>query len=235
MNSDIWMAIFDYIPVLFFLCSGILVQHYLKRKISLHLYIFLLIGIIIVFLAGFSKATHKVILKGLDKDITLIITLFLPFQSFGSILYGLSVFCSHYSKFFIKKFFIIYIFTPILIVIIIFSNRIVYIIILFIGFSFLTIGLTRYAYQKDVKVCVVLYILSFLANIAMGAISNEDFESSVVTWIAEGINTLGQLLFLYSTFLLYRIEMRNESNFNEKERYEERASIDPNNTSIISV
>lgn len=231
MDSNILMAILDYIPVVMFLNSGILIQHYLKNQMHLFIYIILLISILIIFIAGFAKATHKLFSNANLYDIKFIIKYFFPVQSFCSFLFGFTVFCQPYYNYLSKKLIIFIILIPILIIIEIFSNTLVYIILLITGFALLNFRMGKSSYQKGMKICTLLYGLSFLCDLGMGMMSPKDFSVSFNNWIAQGINTTGQVLFLVATYLWYKKIWDSDAS-NRDSVFSRELS---NNASLISV
>ncbi len=85
------MAIVDYIPVALFLIAAIILQHDLYNKMSKGCFALFAAGTIDIFIAGVLQATWKLLYAAGICDFRALNTFFLPAQSLGLLLAGLSV------------------------------------------------------------------------------------------------------------------------------------------------
>ena len=72
------MALTDYIPVVLFGISALLLCRDLKNKMSKAVFATLVIGVIVAFLAGFLKATYKLLIATGIGEIAFFNDFFLP-------------------------------------------------------------------------------------------------------------------------------------------------------------
>ena len=85
------MALVDYIPVLFFGIAALLLQLDLYDKMRKDAFALFAAGTINIFVAGFLKASWKLLYAAGICDFQALNTLFLPLQSIGFLLAGLGV------------------------------------------------------------------------------------------------------------------------------------------------
>ena len=58
------------------------------------------------------------------------------------------------------------------------------------------------------KGAVALFVLSFVCYMAMGYLSSRDSTSAAVNWIEQGVNCVGQGLFMAGALTLHRAGLR---------------------------
>ena len=85
------MALTDYIPVVLFGISALLLCRDLKNKMTKGVFATLELGAVIAFLAGFLKATYKLLIATGVGEIAFLNDSFLPLQSSGLLLTGLAL------------------------------------------------------------------------------------------------------------------------------------------------
>ena len=84
------MALTDYIPVALFAVVAVLLQRDLYNKMPKYAFAIFAAGTINAFLAGFLKATWKLLYAAGLCDFQVLNTMFLPTQSLGLLLTGLA-------------------------------------------------------------------------------------------------------------------------------------------------
>ena len=90
-SVSIPMALVDYIPVVFFGIAAILLQKDLYNKMQKDVFALFAAGTVNIFMAGFLKATWKLLYAANICDFQALNTLFLPLQSLGFLLAGLGI------------------------------------------------------------------------------------------------------------------------------------------------
>ena len=85
------MALVDYIPVIFFAMSGMLLLRGLYRAMSKGAYALLAAGVLMIVCAGFFKATWKLLYAANICDFEKLNQVFFPMQATGFVLAGLAM------------------------------------------------------------------------------------------------------------------------------------------------
>ena len=99
MNDfSIGMALFDYIPVVFFLLGALILLRDFNKRVRKDTYLLFAIGVILVAVAGTLKATWKLLYAANICDIAIFDELFFPLQSLGFLLAGVGVMSIIFSK-----------------------------------------------------------------------------------------------------------------------------------------
>ena len=92
MNDfSVGMALFDYIPVIFFAIGAVILLRDLYNKMSKGAFALFAAGVIDVTMAGFLKATWKLLYAGAGIDISALNAMFFPVQSIGFLLAGIGI------------------------------------------------------------------------------------------------------------------------------------------------
>ena len=91
MDFTVGMALFDYIPVIFFALGAIILLGDLYNKMSRVAFALFAAGVIDVIMAGFLKATWKLLYAGAQIDVSALNAMFFPVQSIGFLLAGIGI------------------------------------------------------------------------------------------------------------------------------------------------
>lgn len=78
-----------------------------------------------------------------------------------------------------------------------------------IGLAAMDASLCFLASRMKRKSAMFCYITSFFLCLGMGYLSTRSFDSGVMNWIAEQVNTVGQGLFLAGCVILHRAGLRD--------------------------
>jgi len=194
-NFTIPMALVDYIPVCFFGVAAVLLQRDLYNKMVKGAYALFAAGTINIFVAGFLKATWKLLYAAGICDFTALNTMFLPVQSLGFLLAGLGLagmFC------WARKNAMLAVAPPV------FSGSMVFIMMMVLGLGAICACLSILAAKMKKKWVIALFVLSFVASMGMGYMSSHDSTSALVNWIEQGINCVGQGLLMAGVIALHR-------------------------------
>eukprot|EP01084_Bolivina_argentea_P291189 500447_1 len=227
------LAIYDYAPVFLFVIGyGTLfelVYKYINKLIASSI----CIGIILTFIGGFLKATHKVVISTTKKDILWMDRGMFVWQSAGFLFITYSIICLYKqqsAKSFLKSMdtniiIIKYYLYPIVIVIpmelipLIFGLSVktaqwrfipmVFMIILnIIGCVYLLI----YVYKiRKLKCVAALILIHLLGIIALGGLGNQS-RTIAIQWVQQSMNTIVWIIFIIAMFLLRKDVIQNDLN-----------------------
>ena len=195
------LAIFDYIPVLLFALTGVLLMRDLYNKLSKGAFSLVAAGVIMVLVAGVYKATWKLIYCLGAADLYLLNNAFLPIQAAGFLLLGIGLAAG---SFFPQGEGKMYAAAPLAAVP---QERgaMVFIIFMTLGYLGFCGSMTRAAARMKKRGAVVLYVLSFVLLMGMGYLGSREFgNDGRMNWIEEGVNTAAQLCLFVATLRLHK-------------------------------
>ncbi|MCD7847291.1 MAG: hypothetical protein LUG49_04595 [Oscillospiraceae bacterium] len=205
------MAIVDYIPVIFFLEAAIILQRDLYKSMSKGAFALFSAGTITVFVAGFYKATWKLLYAAGICDFTPLNKSFFPMQTTGFVLaaLGMLALLCHKQGDDAEKLNSVAL-IPALGVILTasapaeYSGTMIFVMLMVLGVLVLDVGLIIISARHKQTLAAVIYGISFVFVMGMGYLSSRDFEQASMNWIAEFTNILGQGTFLLATQLLHK-------------------------------
>ena len=203
------MALFDLLPVFFFLAGTWTIAADMKQKMTLPAKILFVGGSGLVFLAGLLKALYKLIYSLGLGDPAWMSGQFFYNQALGFLLAGIgltlavmrldkasgpkggsgagSASGSGSGK--------LYSFVPIPVMALVG--------IMVAGLAALDASLCYLAAKLKKHNALILFIVSFFLCLGMGYLSSRNFEKSSMNWIAEGVNAAGQFAFLAGCRILH--------------------------------
>ena len=199
MNDfSVGMALFDYLPVIFFGIGGVILLRDLYNKMSKGAFALFAAGVIDVFMAGFLKATWKLLYAGANIDISALNAMFFPVQSIGFLLAGIGIIamlCHNQKERGVKNCAVV----PVV------SITFPYLVLVMVaGLGCLDAGLCILAKKLKKPGVIAIFVLSFVFCLGMGYLSTKDFTEASMNWIAEFVNFFGQGLFLLGTWMLHK-------------------------------
>ena len=195
-NVSIPMALVDYIPVIFFGVSMVLLQRDLYNKMFKGAYALFAAGTIDVFCAGFLKATWKLLYAAGVCDFEILNHMMMPLQSIGFLLIGAGLVGMLCWK---RKDAVMLSAAPA-----VFSGTFVFIILMVLGLGCLCTILSILAARMKKKGIIVLFVLAFLCYMGMGYMSSQDSTLTWVNWVEQSINCVGQGLMMIGVILLHK-------------------------------
>ena len=195
-NVSIPMALVDYIPVIFFGVSMVLLQRDLYNKMFKGAYALFAAGTIDVFCAGFLKATWKLLYAAGVCDFEILNHMMMPLQSIGFLLIGAGLVGMLCWK---RKDAVMLSAAPA-----VFSGTFVFIILMVLGLGCLCTVLSILAARMKKKGIIALFVLAFLCYMGMGYMSSQDSTLSWVNWVEQSINCVGQGLMMIGVILLHK-------------------------------
>lgn len=192
------MALFDYIPVAFFAIGAVILLRDLYNKMSKGAFALFAAGVIDIIMAGFLKATWKLLYAGAQIDVSALNAMFFPVQSIGFLLAGIAIvamLCHPQEERGTKALSVV----PVV------SITFPYLVLVMVaGLGCLDAGLCILAKKLKKPAVIAIFALSFVCCLGMGYLSTKDFEQASMNWIAEGVNFVGQGLFLLGVWMLHK-------------------------------
>lgn len=195
------MALVDYIPVCCFLIASIVLQRTLYAEMSKGAFALFAAGTIMVFVAGFFKATWKLLYAFGICDFQALNQSFFPMQSTGFLLAGLG--CVALAFFRQQadggQSALAGAAAPAA-----FKGTFVFVAAMVAGVALMDYSLAKIARKRGAALAATLFVVSFVFALGMGYLSSKDFANPAMNWIAEGVNVCGQAIFLVASIILAR-------------------------------
>ena len=199
-DFSISMALVDYIPVILFCVTTVVLLRDLHSKMGKGAYALFAAGTINIFVAGLLKATWKLLYAANVCDFQALNSIFLPLQSLGFLLAGIGLIGMLCGK---KKSALAAVAPPV------FSGTMVFIMMMVLGLGAICTCLSVLAAKLRRKWLIVIFALAFVAYMGMGYMSSKDSTSAAVNWIEQGINCFGQLLLLSGVLVLHKAGLKD--------------------------
>ena len=190
------MAIVDFIPVILFLMAAMTLLHDLYHMMSKGAFALLAAGLIVISVAGFYKATWKLLYALNICDFAALNTSFFPMQATGFMLGGIGMLAL---LFFPQKKGAYVAAAPA-----VFNGTMIFVVFTILGTCSIWGGLAAIAAKMKKKNIVILLLVSLFCMLGMGYLSSKDFSNPLMNWIGEGVNLLGMVLFFSSVRLLHQ-------------------------------
>lgn len=193
-DFSVSMALLDYVPVILFGITTVILLRDLYNKMSKGAYALFAAGTVNIFIAGLLKATWKLLYAAGVCDFQALNSIFLPLQSLGFLLAGIGLigmFCR-------KKNAVLAVAPPV------FSGSMIFIMMMVLGLGAICTCMSVLAVKLKKKWLIVLFALAFVAYMGMGYMSSKDSTSAAINWIEQGINCVGQLLLLSGVLVLHK-------------------------------
>ena len=198
-NFSIPMALVDYVPVVFFGITMVLLQRDLYNKMYKGAYALFAAGTINVFMAGFLKATWKLLYAANICDFVALEEMFMPVNSIGLLLVGLSLIGMLCWK---RKDAVMLSAAPAVL-----SGSLVFILMMVIGLGGMCAVLSILAARMKKKGAIVLFVLSFACAMGMGYMSGQDSTLAWVNWAEQSINIVSQGCLMWGTLILHKADL----------------------------
>ena len=198
-NFTVPMALMDFLPVIFFGITAMLLLGDLYNKMSKDAYILLAAGSVDVFMAGFCKATWKLLYAANICDFVALEKMFMPVNSLGLLFVGLSLIGMLIWK---RKSAVLSV-APVA-----FTSSMPFIMMMVVGLGGLCAGLSILAARMKKGIVMLLFILSFVCAMAMGYMSSQDSALAWVNWAEQSINTVSQLCLMLGVIWLHKAGLK---------------------------
>ena len=188
------MALFDFVPIILFGVSAVLLMRDLYNKMPKGAFACLDGGTCIAFLAGFLKALYKLLIATGVGEFPILNTLFLPLQSTGLLLAGLGIVLMLALR---KK-------NALLMAPLTFG----FIGMMVLGLGMMCAGLSVIAAKMKKKLLIPVFILCFFCYMGMGYLASRGGETAAANWIEQGVNAVGQILLLSGVYTLHKAGLK---------------------------
>ena len=193
------MALMDFVPVVFFAVSAVLLLRDLYSKMGKTAYILLAAGSVNVFLAGFCKALWKLLYAANICDFAALEEMFLPVNSLGLLFVGLALIVMVCRK---GKGAMLSVAPPV------FSGSLPFIAMMVVGLGGLCAGLCVVAARMKKAWVTVLFVLSFVCAMGMGYLSSQDSTLAWVNWAEQSINCVSQGCLMAGVIILHKAGLK---------------------------
>lgn len=206
------MGLVDLIPVILFTLAGCIIIKELFNKLRKPFAVMLCSGVTLSLTAGLFKAIWKILLSLNICDFYPFDVMFMPTQSLGFILMGVGLLSLLFknknennvtaSVITLPLLLIVFAGTPAKLV----DGNIAFIAMLVIGELMIATSLSYLAIKNKNWLCLVLFIVSCVALIMMGAMkplsTKLSMDVTTANWVEESINIVAQSALLVSVYLL---------------------------------
>ena len=194
-DFSVSMALVDYIPVILFGSAIIILIRSLGSKMNKGQFTLLSAGTLNVFIAGFLKATYKLLYASGACDFEALNHMFFPVQSIGFLLAGAGIVWFTVEKMALKNK-VRSVVPPV------FSGTFLFVGLMCTGLLLLDVALCMISKKLKKSWVMALFILSFICSLGMGYLSSQDFTQASMNWIAECVNIVGQGTLLAGVIVL---------------------------------
>ena len=190
------MGLMDFVPVAFFGVTAVILLQDLYNKMFKGTYALLAAGTVNVFTAGFCKALWKLLYAANICDFQPLEQMFLPLNSLGLLLVGLSLIGMLCWK---LKDAIMLSAAPAVV-----SGSLVFIMMMVVGLGGICAVMSILAARMKKKGTIILFVLSFVFAMGMGYMSSQDSTLAWVNWVEQSINTVSQLCLMIGVIGLHK-------------------------------
>ena len=197
------MALVDYIPVVLYCISAVILQRDFYNRMSRGTFALLSAGMIMSIMAGLFKATWKLLFALEICDFDRLNKSFFPLQSVGILLAGIALMLMVFAR---QKGTSLHSAAPA-----VFAGTGVFIALMVLGLCGMFLGLSVEAKRRKKKSAMVLFIITFVFMLMMGYLSSKNFEKASMNWISEGVNVMGWSFFLMGSRILSGAGKEKES------------------------
>ncbi len=197
---SVLMGLVDFIPVILFAVSMVLMQRDLYNKMPKYSFACFAAGTINILIAGFVKALWKTLYAAGICDFQVLNTLFLPTQSLGFLLAGLGIILMLTNR---KKAALAVAAPPV------FSGSMVFIAMMVLGLGAICTCLGVLASKLKKKGLIPVFVLCFIVYMGMGYLGSRNSNTAAANWLEQGVNTLGQILLLIGVGGLHKAGLRD--------------------------
>lgn len=175
------MAIVDFIPVILFLLSALMLQRDLYDKMSKGAFALFAAGTFMVVTAGIYKATWKLLYAAGVCDFARLNMSFMPMQATGFFLTAAALIALLFFRQEDEKRSAAYSVTAVPAV---FAGTMIFVAMMCLGIGVICAALSVFAVRLKKRGLVVLFVFVFVGMLAMGYLSSKDFAEPAMNWLA---------------------------------------------------
>ena len=197
------MAIVDFIPVVLFFISAVVLQRDLYNKMSKGAFALLAAGSIMVLIGGIYKASWKILYALNICDFVALDTSMFPMQAPGFMLVFLSLLTmgNKANKALAAA-------APAA-----YTSNLIFIIFQIIGLGGTQAILSAKAARMKKPVAIIFFVLSFIFMLGMGYLGSKFDDSSAMHWTAQLTNIISQGSLLVGVLIMHRAGLAREDIF----------------------
>ena len=199
-NFTISMALMDFVPVIFFGITAVILLRDLYNKMFKGAYALLAAGSVNVFMAGFCKALWKLLYAANICNFVALEEMFMPVNSLGLLFVGLSLIGMLCWK---KKSGMLSVAPPV------FASSMPFIMMMVVGLGGMCASLSIIAAKMKKAPVMILFILSFVCAMAMGYMSSQDSTQAWVNWAEQSINCVSQGCLMAGAIVLHKAGLKD--------------------------
>ena len=205
-DFSVAMSLVDLLPVACFAVASVILMRDLYNKMSKGAFALFAAGLIDIIFAGALKAVYKLLYAAGVCDFSPLNAMFFPVQSIGFLLAGIGIVAMLCHR---QKKAVLAVAPPV------FTGTFIFVAFMVAGLGMMNTVLSVLSAKLKKPWLIVLFVVSFVCSLGMGYLSTKDFANASMNWIAEGVNLLGQGLFLAGAILLHKgglpeLKLRNE-------------------------
>jgi hypothetical protein len=196
-NYSVPMALVDFVPVMLFAVTAIILQRDLYNKMSKGAFALFAVGTVDIICAGVAKALYKLLYAAGICDFQPLNTMFFPLQSIGFLLAGIGIIamiCHRQTK----DAALCFAAPPV------FTGTFIFVSFMIVGLGLICGALAVVAVKMKKPALIILFVLSFFCYLSMGYLSAKDFTTSYMNWIAQGINLVATAMLFYGVIVLHK-------------------------------
>lgn len=202
---SVQMALVDYIPVVMFLITAVILQRDLYGKMAKGTFALFCAGTIMVFVAGFYKATWKLLYAAGICDFEKLNLQFFPLQSTGMLLTGVALFALFFFSQEEKgERLLSFAAAPA-----VYGGTLIFVVMMVLGAFGECFILSMIAKKMGRKKLMILFLVAFTGMISMGYLSSKDFSGPLMNWIGEAVNILAQGALMAGALGLHRAGLKD--------------------------
>lgn len=197
------MAIVDFIPVVLFFISAVILQRDLYNKMSKGAFALLAAGSIMVLIGGIYKASWKILYALNICDFVVLDTSMFPMQAPGFMLVFLSLITlgNKSSK-------ALAVAAPAA-----YTSNLIFIIFQVLGLGGTQFILSTKAHKMKKPVAIICFVISFIFMLGMGYLGSKFDDSSSMHWTAQLTNIISQGALLIGVIIMHKAGLAKEDVF----------------------
>lgn len=197
------MAIVDFIPVVLFFISAVILQRDLYNKMSKGAFALLAAGSIMVLIGGIYKASWKILYALNICDFVVLDTSMFPMQAPGFMLVFLSLITlgNKSSK-------ALAVAAPAA-----YTSNLIFIIFQVLGLGGTQFILSTKAHKMKKPVAIIFFVISFIFMLGMGYLGSKFDDSSSMHWTAQLTNIISQGALLIGVMIMHKAGLAKEDVF----------------------
>ena len=193
------MSVADFIPVILFTASSVLMMRDLYNKMSKGAFALLAAGLIDVICAGGLKALYKLLYALGVCDFTPLSSMFFPVQAIGFLLTGIGLLAMMLHR---QGKNAVYAAAPP-----VFAGTFIFVAMMVSGIGIIATVFSVLAKKLGKPALCVLFIIAFFGMLCMGYLSSRDFDKASMNWIAEAVNIIAQGSLLAGVVLTHKASL----------------------------